>query len=171
MQMNRLASFVLIFCGCAGMSIPEKGLKTDTQADDRLSVGTLRYELCGMLSISSHDPAYGDAIWHFHEATDHHSAARKSADVVSARLQREAGSDFLAGAVALGKIASRTDPCVVYNRRVAYANGINTWLNLGLVQEARRALLLAAEDDPQLADELNQTANRLPFPMRCTPQK
>jgi hypothetical protein len=54
-----------------------------------------------------------------------------------------------------------------YNRRVAYANGVNAWLSAEHVEQARAALLDAARMDPEFAAELTAWANALPQPARC----
>lgn len=55
-----------------------------------------------------------------------------------------------------------------YNRRVAYANGVNTWLSAGAADRARAALLQAAQKDPEFASELTAWAAALPSPANCT---
>jgi hypothetical protein len=135
---------------------------TEQPATVEAFVGHTEYGLCEMLIITTPCPELAEASQHFRRAAD---------DLVAGR-RREAGGGYLSGATALRRSEAHGEPDVVYNRRVAYANGINLWLSLGsgLIEEARRALLLAAVEDADLAGELHAAAGRLPAAMSCVPR-
>lgn len=82
-----------------------------------------------------------------------------------ARLDGEAGR-YDAAAIGFMK-AAKLQHDFLYNRRVAYANAVNTWLSAQHVEPARTAILTAAQTDPELAGELTAWAAALPNPARC----
>jgi intracellular sulfur oxidation DsrE/DsrF family protein len=74
---------------------------------------------------------------------------------------------YIEGAQTLAAIKAPQADIVVYNRRVAYANAVNLWLNAKDIEAARAAILSAAKIDLDMADELKIVANNLPSPMAC----
>lgn len=112
------------------------------------------YVLC--VPLTSSPPSSGlPEAWHrFQEGERHHEAGRF----------REAAREFMRAArgfLAAGPATSR------YNRRVAYANAVNSLLSLNLVEEARAQLANAAAIDADLADALRAMTVRLPRPAPC----
>ena len=83
---------------------------------------------------------------------------------------RAAAQHYFDGAIAIAQSANAQDSTLIYNRRVAYANGTNLLL-LGKddLAVARAALQHAATLDADLATELHRAAAELPNPMNCNP--
>ena len=82
---------------------------------------------------------------------------------------QQAAQHYFAGAGTIAQSPHAHDPTLIYNRRVAYANGINLLLGKHDLGAARTALEHAASIDSDLADELRGAAAALPNPMHCTP--
>jgi hypothetical protein len=110
------------------------------------------YAMCGLLI----DRRGNEGAEHFASATE----AREQNDY------KQAATHYFAAAAAMAS-GARSEH-TQYNRRVAYANGVNALLSVGAAPDARAAL--AAITDPELALELKQASDALPSPMRCVPR-
>lgn len=107
------------------------------------------YVMCHLLSRRPAPPRDAQALALFETAVKDDAARRHDA----------AAQGFLKAA------ALQTD--FVTNRRISYANAVNTWLSGGLADRAREALTAAAQNDPELAPELTAWAADLPHAAKC----
>lgn len=108
------------------------------------------YVMCRLLSRKPAPPSDAQALALFDAAVKDDAARRHDA----------AAQGFMKAA------ALQMDFRV--NRRISYANAVNTWLSAGLADRARAALSTAAQGDPELARELTAWAADLPHAAKCS---
>ena len=139
--------------GCARGTPTHTPTEPPAESADTVE-GDLAFGMCGML-ISSH--GNGGADQNFAAATALETDPRQAAQ------------HYFTGASIIAQSPQAHDSTLIYNRRVAYANGTNLLLGKHDLAAARTALEHAASIDADLADELRGAAAALPNPMHCTP--
>jgi hypothetical protein len=125
----------------------------DAKPETAKHVLKVPYAMCGLLI----DRRGNEGMEQFASATE----AQEQNDY------KQAATHYFAAAAAMAS-GARSEQ-TQYNRRVAYANGVNALLSAGAVVDARAAL--ATITDPELALELKQASDALPSPMRCVPRR
>ena len=121
-------------------------------------LGLVHYGMCAMLFVTAPSPAERTAQAHFAQAAKYFARD----DVAAAR-------EYLTAAETLRRSPTHADGLTIYNRRVAYADAVNSLLSMDRVRAARAMLLAAAAQDRDLASDLRRAAKHLPEPMACAP--
>jgi hypothetical protein len=150
----RIMLITVALCSCARGTPAHAPTEPPPPEPADLVEGDLLYAMCGMLGST-----------HGHAGAEQSFAA---ATAMEADPQ-QAAQHYFAGAGTIAQGPQAHDPTLIYNRRVAYANGTNLLLGKHDLAAARTALEHAASIDTDLADELRGAAAALPNPMHCTP--